>query len=155
MTLRAADRYFALERLRSNYDKTDTYIAEDPVSGQVIRLRYDPFDGSIGSITLDDITEQVNAGEKGRGPCEHYKIDYENFVTLNSQGVLGVEYPIIHLDTDPAGFLYVRIYYDENRKYKSNDGERWYYGTIEFIEELFPNSDDEEEAIEEFDEAQQ
>ena len=152
MTLRAADRYFVLERLRSNYDKTDTYIAEDPVSGQVIRLRHDPFDGSIGSISLDDITAQVNGGEKGRGPCERFKIDYENFVTLNSRGVLGVEYPIIHLDTDPAGFLYVRIYYDETHKSKSNDGERWYYGTIEFIEELFSTGEEEDDALEEVDE---
>lgn len=144
MTLRAADRYFVLERLQSGYDKTDTYIAEDPVSGQVIRLHYDPFDGPIGTIALDDITGQVNGGEKGRGPVERYKIDYESFVTLNSQGVLGVEYPIIHVDTEPAGFLYVRIYYDAGRKSKSADGERWYHGTIEFIEELFPADDDEE-----------
>lgn len=152
MTLRAADRYSVLERLRSAFDKTDTYIAEDPVSGQVIRLKYDPYDEPIGSITIDDITMQVNGGEKGRGPVEKYKIDYENFVTMNSAGVLGVEYPIIHLDTDPAGFLYVRVYYDENRKYKSNDGDKWYYGSIEFIEEIFPSDAEEEESIEEADE---
>lgn len=149
MTLRAADRYFVLERLQSKFDKTDTYIAEDPVSGQVIRLRYDPYDCPIGSITLDDITAQVNGGETGRGPCERFKIDYESFVTLNSQGILGVEYPIIHLDSDPAGFLYVRIYYDEKRKYQPNDSSRLYYGTIEFIEELFPSDD---ETLEEVDE---
>lgn len=142
MTLRASDRYFVLERLRSQYDKTDTYIAEDPVSGQVIRLRYDPHDGSIGSITLEDITMLVNGGGNGPWPRERYEVDQESFVTINSQGTPGVEYPIIHLDSDPAGFLYVRIYYDERMKNRT-DSSKWYFGTIEFIEEIFPSDDDE------------
>jgi hypothetical protein len=151
MTLRASDRYFVLERLRSKYDKTDTYIAEDPVSGQVIRLRYDPHGGPIGSITIEDITMQVNGvGSTGQGPCERYEIDHESFVMQNSQGIQGVEYPIIHLDTDPAGFLYVRIYHDDRMKYQPSDSTKTYYGTIEFIEEIFPSDDD--EAFEEADE---
>jgi hypothetical protein len=151
MTLRACDRYFVLERLRSNYDKTDTYIAEDPVSGQVIRLRYDPYGGPIGSITIEDITMQVNGvGGSGQGPCERYEIDHESFVMQNSQGIQGVEYPIIHLDTDPAGFLYVRIYHGDRMKYQPSDSTKTYYGTIEFIEEIFPSDDD--EAFEEADE---
>ncbi len=150
MTLRASDRYYVLERLRSNYDKTDTYIAEDPVSGQVIRLRYDPFEGNIGSITLEDVTTQVNGTGSGRGPSERFNIDQETFVTVNSRGIPGVEYPISHLDSDPAGFLYIRIYYDDKMKYRPNDNGRWYYGTVEFIEEIFDSDDD--EAIEEADE---
>jgi hypothetical protein len=150
MTMRASDRYYVLERLRSMYDKTDTYIAEDTVSGQVLRLRYDPFDGTIGSITIEDITMQVNGGGNGRGPSERYEIDQESFVTMNSQGIPGVEYPISHLDSDPAGFLYIRIYYDDRMKYRPNDASRWYYGTVEFIEEIFPSGDD--ETIEEADE---
>ncbi len=143
MTLRASDRYFVLERLRSQYDKTDTYIAEDPVSGQVIRLRYDPHDGSISSIALEDITMLVNGGGNGPWPRERYEVDQESFVTTNSQGTPGIEYPIIHLDSDPAGFLYVRIYYDEKMKSRTDDSSRWHYGTIEFIEEIFPSDDDE------------
>src|SRR5271157_1572347 len=142
MTLRASDRYFVLERLQSKYDKTDTYIAEDPVSGQVIRLRHDPHDGPIGSITIEDITMLVNGGENGPWPCEQYKIDQESFVTTNSQGIPGIEYPIVHLDADPAGFLYVRIYYDDRMKDRTNDSKRSYYGTIEFIEEIFPSDDE-------------
>lgn len=151
MTLRESDRYFVLERLRSMYDKTDTYIAEDPVSGQVIRLRYDPFDATLGSITLEDVTSQVNGTGTGSGPTERYKIDQETFVTVNSRGIPGVEYPISHLDTDPAGFLYIRIYYDDKMKYRPNDASRWYYGTVEFIEEIFPSEED--ETLEEADEA--
>jgi hypothetical protein len=142
MTLRASDRYFILERLQSKYDKTDMYIAEDPVSGQVLRLRYDPHYGSIGNIIIEDITMLVNGGGNGPWPLEQYKIDQESFVTTNSQGIPGVEYPISHLDSDPAGFLYVRIYYDERPKNRSNDSSRWYYGTIEFIEEVFESGDD-------------
>ena len=39
MTLRTSDKYYVLERLQSKFDKTDAYIAEDLVSGQVIRLK--------------------------------------------------------------------------------------------------------------------
>ncbi len=144
MTLRESNKYYVLERLQSKFDKTDTYIAEDPVSGQVIRLRYDPYDGSIGTLTLDDITAQVNGSGMGRGPSERYEIDYECFVTMNSHGIKGVEYPIIHVDKDPAGFLYVRIYQDERMKYQPKDSTRLYYGTVEFIEEIFPTAEDEE-----------
>lgn len=142
MTFRASDRYFVLERLRSKYDKTDSYIAEDPVSGQVIRLRYDPHYGSIGSITIEDITMLVNGGGNGPWPREQYQLDQETFVTTNIQGIPGVEYPIIHLDSDPAGFLYVRIYYDEKPTSRSKDSTKLYYGTIEFIEEVFESGDD-------------
>jgi hypothetical protein len=146
MTLRASDRYFVLERLQSKYDRTDTYIAEDPVSGQVIRLKHDPYDGTHGSITIEDITTLVNGGENGPWPLERYNIDQESFVTTNSQGIPGIEYPIIHLDKDPAGFLYVRIYYDERMKGRNNEGTRSHYGTLEFIEELFPSDDEDEDA---------
>ena len=142
MTLRTSDRYFVLERLRSKYDKTDTYIAEDPVSGQVIRLRYDPHCGSIGSITIEDITTLVNGGGNGPWPREQFQLDQESFVTTNIQGIPGVEYPIIHLDSEPAGFLYVRIYYDEKPMSRSKDSTKLYYGTIEFIEEVFESGDD-------------
>jgi len=144
MTLRTSDKYYIMERLQSKYDKTDTYIAEDLVSGQVIRLRYDPYDGTIGSLTLEDITLQVNEGINGHGPCERYEVDQESFATTNSRGIMGVEYPIIHVDTDPAGFLYVRIYYDEAMKYQPDNSSRSYCGTIEFIEELFESGDEEE-----------
>jgi hypothetical protein len=149
MTLRTSDKYYVLERLQSKYDKTDTYIAEDLVSGQVIRLRYDPYDGPIGSITIEDVTIQVNEGCSSHEPCERYEIEQEYFATANSRGTMGIEYPIIHLDTDPAGFLYVRIYYDETKKYQPNNTTRSYYGTMEFIEELFPSGEDEEEEEEE------
>ncbi len=144
MTLRTSDKYYILERLQSKYDKTDTYIAEDLVAGQVIRLRYDPYDGPIGSLTLEDITTQVNEGVTGHGPYERYEIDQEYFATTNSRGIMGIEYPVIHVDTDPAGFLYVRIYYDEKMKYQPDNSSRSYYGTMEFIEELFESGDEEE-----------
>ncbi len=150
MTLRTSDKYYVLERLQSKYDKTDTYIAEDLVAGQVIRLRYDPYDGPMGSLTLEDITTQVNKSVTGHGPYERYEIDQEYFATTNSRGIMGIEYPVVHVDTDPAGFLYVRIYYDEKMKYQPDNSTRSYYGTMEFIEELFESGDEAEiEEIEE------
>ena len=70
-------------------------------------------------------------------------IDQEYFATTNSRGIMGIEYPVIHVDTEPQASS-ITIYYDEKMKYQPDNNTRSYYGTMEFIEELFETGDEEE-----------
>jgi hypothetical protein len=143
MTVRASNKYYIMERLCSEYDHTDTYIAEDPVSGQAIRIRYDPFDGNTGSIILEDVTEQLHKIMGGKGQSEKYHLDYEPNEIADSVGTPGVEYPVFNPDMETdVGFLYIRVYYSDKKMYRANDTS--YNGTVEFFEEIIsPKEEDE------------